>query len=68
MTGEISIFGVFVPALLALAVIAIILTGLTSRILAAFGAYRIIIYRPLVDVAIFVIILGVLASFTRTLQ
>ena len=67
MTGEISIFGVFMPSLLVLAIAAIVLTGITSRILAAVGAYRIIIYRPLVDVAIFVIIIGALALFTRNL-
>jgi hypothetical protein len=60
MTGEISIGGVFVPALLMLAFAALLLTALLSRLLSLAGAYRAVAYRPLVDVALFVLILGLL--------
>lgn len=58
MTGEISLFGVFMPGLLLLAIAASALTALVSRLLAMFGLYRIFAYRPLVDVAVYFLILG----------
>jgi hypothetical protein len=60
MIGEISIGGVYVPALLLLAFLALLLTGLLSRLLSVAGAYRLIAYRPLVDVALFILLLGLL--------
>lgn len=64
MTGELSIGGVYLPAILLLAVIAVVLTGLTTRLLSIAGLYRIIVYRPLVDLALFIIILGLLSLAT----
>jgi hypothetical protein len=64
MIGEVSIFGVYLPALLVLAIAAIVLTGVTTRLLTLFSAYRVVIYRPLVDLAIFVLILGLLSLLT----
>lgn len=61
MTGEISIGGVFVPTLLLLAILALIVTGLVSRLFANLALYRLVAYRPLVDVALFVLILGALS-------
>lgn len=61
MIGEIAIAGVYVPTLLVLAVIALLLTGLVARLLAITGAYRAVVYRPLVDLALFILILGLLA-------
>lgn len=60
MSGEVSLFGVYVPALLLLAVAAVLLTALAVRLLSLAGAYRLFAYRPLVDVAMFVLILGAL--------
>ena len=40
MTGEISIGGVYLPSILLLAVAAVILTGIATRLLAFAGAYR----------------------------
>lgn len=60
MIGEISIAGILVPALLALAVLALILTALLTRLLAVLSAYRFIVYRPLVDITLFIFILGLL--------
>jgi hypothetical protein len=64
MTGELSIGGVYLPAILVLAVVAVILTGIAVRLLSIAGLYRIVVYRPLVDLALFVIILGLLSLAT----
>jgi hypothetical protein len=58
MTGEVSLFGIYVPGLLLLAVAAAALTAIASRLLALFGLYRVFAYRSLVDVAIYILILG----------
>lgn len=58
MTGEVSLFGVFVPGLLLLAIAAAVLTALISRLFAIVGVYRIFAYRPLVDVAVYILVLG----------
>jgi hypothetical protein len=65
VTGEIDLGGVYVPALLLLGVVALILTGLVSRLLNLIGAYRIVAYRPLADLALFVLILGTLVFLTQ---
>jgi hypothetical protein len=62
--GEIAIGGVYVPALLLLGAIALLLTGLASRLLVLVGAYRLVAYRPLADIALFVLILGCLVFVT----
>ena len=64
MTGELSIGGVYLPAILLLAVSAVILTGVATRLLSIAGLYRFVVYRPLVDLALFVIILGLLSLTT----
>lgn len=64
MIGEVSILGVYLPALLVLAIAAILLTGVATRLLTLVSAYRAIVYRPLVDLAIFVLILGLLSLLT----
>jgi hypothetical protein len=61
MTGEISLGGVFVPTLLVLAVVALALSFGLSRLLGAFGLYRFVAYRALVDLSLFVLLLGLLA-------
>lgn len=64
MIGEISIGGVFLPTILLLAVLALVLTGIASRLFAFTGVYRWVVYRPLVDLALFVLILGLLSLVT----
>ena len=61
MRGEVSLGGVFVPTLLSLAIAALVLSFALSRLLAAFGLYRFIAYRALVDLSLFVLLLGLLA-------
>lgn len=60
MIGDVVIGGVFLPGLLVLALLALCLTGILARFLALAGAYRLFAYRPLLDLAIFVIIYGLL--------
>ena len=60
MMHDVVIGGVYLPALLLLGVIALILTGLLARLINLAGGYRFVVYRPLVDLALFVIILGLL--------
>lgn len=64
MTGEIAIGGVYLPSILVIAILAVILTALAARLLAILGAYRFIAYRPLVDLALFFLILGLLSWLT----
>lgn len=60
MTGETAIGGVFVPTLLLLGVAALILSTGLMRLVAAFGLYRFVAYRPIVDLSLFVLVLGLL--------
>ncbi len=58
MRGEVSLAGVYMPGLLVLAIIALVVTGILTRLFSVTGVYRLIAYRPLVDVALYVIVLG----------
>jgi hypothetical protein len=64
MIGEISIGGVYLPTFLLLVVAALVLTGIASRLIATFGLYRFVAYRPIVDLALYLLILGLLALLT----
>lgn len=61
MTGEIAIGGVYMPTLLLLGVVALGLSWAITRLFAAFGLYRFLIYRAAVDLSIFVLTFGALA-------
>ncbi len=52
MIGEIAIGGVYVPALLLLGLLALVLTGLLTQIFSLIGVYRLVAYRPLVDLSV----------------
>ncbi|MDI1296553.1 MAG: DUF1656 domain-containing protein [bacterium] len=60
MTGEIALDGVYFPTLLLLALIALILTFGLTRLIATFGLYRFLAYRAIVDLSLFVLLLGAL--------
>jgi protein AaeX len=62
MIGEFDIYGVFVPVLLAWAVIALALTAVLRRCLAVIGFYRLVWHRALVDLSLFVLILAAVSS------
>jgi hypothetical protein len=61
MTGEIAIYGVFVPTLLVLAIFASIATLALMRLFNFIGVYRFLAYRGLVDLCLFVLVLGLFA-------
>lgn len=64
MTGEIAIGGVFVPTLLVLGIFAMLLTMLLARLFNTLGLYRFVAYRALVDLCLFILLLGLLAWAT----
>lgn len=61
MIGEVSLNGIYLPTLLVLALLATPATMLLMRILDTFGFYRFVAYRALVDLALYVIVFGLLA-------
>jgi hypothetical protein len=58
MIAEIDVYGIFLPALLVWALVALPLSALLRRLLRATGAYRQVWHAPLFDFALFVITLG----------
>ncbi|SER48629.1 DUF1656 domain-containing protein [Sphingobium sp. YR768] len=67
MTGEIALGGIFIPTLLLLALVALVLAWVVTRLIGAAGLYRFLAYRAAVDFSIFVLILGGLAILVPTL-
>jgi hypothetical protein len=65
MIGEVSIGGVFIPSLLLFASAAAILAALLSRLLSLVGFYRLVVYRPVTDIALFFLLLAVLVWLTE---
>lgn len=61
MTGEIAIYGIFIPTLLVLAIAAAIVTMGLMRLFNLIGVYRLFAYRALVDLCLFVLVLGFFA-------
>lgn len=57
MTGDVVIFGVYVPALLLLALGSLVATGVLTRMLQSIGFYALVAYRPIVDLCLFAFIL-----------
>jgi hypothetical protein len=49
---------------LLLVVAAVVLTALLSRLLSEVGFYRLVAYRPLADIAFFLLLLGAIAWIT----
>jgi hypothetical protein len=66
MIGEVSIGGVYIPVLLLFACGAVILAGLLSRILSLIGFYRLVAYRPVTDIALFLLMLAALVWLTES--
>ncbi|AJP58399.1 hypothetical protein UC34_18465 [Pandoraea vervacti] len=68
MSGEIDIYGVFVPTLLALMVVAFVLTGALRFVLARLGFYRLVWHRSLFNLAVYIIALGGIVAIARACQ
>ncbi|WP_313439235.1 DUF1656 domain-containing protein [Novosphingobium sp.] len=60
MRGEVSFDGVFLPTLLVLAVIASVITLVLMRIANVIGFYRLFAYRAMVDLCLYILVLGLL--------
>ena len=67
MTGVIALGGIYVPTLLLLALVALLLAWVVTRLIGALGLYRFLAYRAAVDLSIFILILGGLALLVPTL-
>ncbi|MBC8716761.1 DUF1656 domain-containing protein [Ochrobactrum sp. Marseille-Q0166] len=63
MIVDLDVGGVLMPGLVALAFVALIATMAVLRLLAASGLNRLFAYRPLVELATFVIIYGLLVLY-----
>ncbi|MBP2294543.1 DUF1656 domain-containing protein [Azospirillum rugosum] len=68
MIGEIDVYGLFIPPLLILAVLAWGLSGLLRRGLRAVGFYGWVWHPPLFDLALYVVLLGALTALTGQLR
>jgi hypothetical protein len=60
VTGEFDIYGVYFPAFAVFAAVAFLLQLVINRFLRAIGFYRLVWHRALFDLAIYVILLGVI--------
>ncbi|SPA31049.1 DUF1656 domain-containing protein [Cupriavidus taiwanensis] len=62
MLSEIDLYGVFVPGVLVLAVLAFAVATAIRMTLAALGCYRHIWHRSLFNLSLYVIVLGAVAA------
>ncbi|MBZ5762877.1 MULTISPECIES: DUF1656 domain-containing protein [Rhizobium] len=60
MRPEVDIYGVYIPTLGAMAVIAFFINAILRQALAATGFYRLVWHRPLFDTALYFCLLGAL--------
>ena len=65
MSAEIDIYGVFVPTLLVLMVVAFVLTGALRFVLTRIGFYRLVWHRSLFNLAVYIIALGGIVAIAR---
>jgi hypothetical protein len=62
MTGEFDLYGVFLPSLAAWMLLAFVISLPLRRVLAWTGFYRLVWHRPLFDLALYVVLLGLVVS------
>ena len=67
MTGELDVYGVFIPALFAWMLIAFLISLPVRGILARIGFYRLVWHRPLFDLALYVVVLGIVVAVATPL-
>ncbi|TAL56875.1 DUF1656 domain-containing protein [Pandoraea sp.] len=68
MSGEINIYGVFVPSVLGWMLIAFAITTGLRMLLGRSGFYRLVWHRSLFNLALYVIVLGGTVSLIHWLQ
>jgi hypothetical protein len=62
MIVDVDVGGVLLPGLLVLAVVALLATIVVLRFLAIAGGCRVFVHRPLVEIAAFALIYGLLVQ------
>jgi hypothetical protein len=67
MTGELDIYGVFVPSLTAWMILAFLISLIVRWVLARTGFYRLVWHRPLFDLALYVVLLGCVVAVGQPL-
>ena len=67
MTGETDLYGVFLPSLLVWMVIAFLLNLVVRHILSLLGVYKYVWHRPLFDIALYVVLIGVVVEIASIL-
>jgi hypothetical protein len=67
MTGELDIYGVFVPSLAAWMLVAFLISLVARWVLAWTGFYRLVWHRPLFDLALYVVLLGCVVTVGQRL-
>lgn len=65
MPAEIDLDGVFIPSFFAVALVAYVLTSLLSGLLARTGFYNLVWHKALLNLALYVCIVGALHSFVQ---
>jgi hypothetical protein len=68
MIGEIDIFGVFVPAVLVLMLIAYLLSLAVRMVFGRIGLYRFVWHRSVFDLAVYVMLLGIVVIVSHRLS
>jgi len=68
MLPDLAVDGVFIPGLMAVALTALVLSMMASRLLARLGLYRLFAYRPLVGLSLFVILSALLIQLAPLLE
>jgi hypothetical protein len=61
MIGEVSFYGIYVPTLLLMAILALGVSHIVRYLLARAGFYRLVWHPALFDFALFIIVLGALS-------
>ncbi|MBV8474620.1 MAG: DUF1656 domain-containing protein [Hyphomicrobiales bacterium] len=64
MTNDINLYGVYLPALFAWALVAFAISVPVRLVLAWSGFYRFVFNPPLFDVALYVVLLGIVVLLT----
>ncbi len=62
MIGHVNLYGVYIPALLVLMLLAYLLKSLLGVALTRLGFYRRVWHPPLFNLALYLILLGVLST------
>ena len=68
LNAELDLYGVFVPMLLALMLLAFAVTACLRALLARLGFYRMVWHRSLFNLALYLIVLGGVVALVRGLQ